>query len=353
VPLTYSSSVPLAPRTTLQLGGAARRFVEASSEAEIVEAVSSADRRGEPLLVLGGGSNLVVGDEGFDGLVVAVKSRGVREVDSGTFDVEAGEPWDELVERWVRLGFSGVECLSGIPGLAGATPIQNVGAYGQEVKDVLVSVRVWDRRAREVRELPASGCALAYRHSRFKEEPEHFVVLGARFLLARSDHSSPIRYAELARALGLREGDTAPAARVRETVLALRRGKGMVLDAADTDTRSAGSFFMNPIVESKQADAVDARARARLGGDVRVPRFPGDREGTVKLAAAWLIEKAGFPKGFALGSAAISSKHSLALVSRGTSSSDLLALARMVRDGVEAAFGVRLVPEPVLVGCTL
>ena len=346
----------LADHTTLRLGGPARRSVVAKTDEELVSAVRDADARGEPVLVLGGGSNLVVSDAGFEGVVVAVRSRGVQRVESGaevTLDVAAGEDCDAFVSRAVEDGLSGVEALSGIPGLVGATPMQNVGAYGQEVKDTIVLVRLWDRRAREAVTFDAVACAFRYRESRLKDEAGRYLVLGVSFRLARSMQSAPIAYAELARALGVKEGERAPLDRVRETVVALRRGKGMVLDAADPDSRSAGSFFMNPIVSDADLPALDARVRARLGDAVQVPRFPASA-GKTKLPAAWLIERAGFAKGHGAGRVGISGKHTLALVNRGGgTTAELLALAREVQAGVASAFGVTLVPEPVLVGCSL
>ena len=343
--------------TTLRLGGAAARFAEPSSEDELVRSVAEADERGEPVFVLGGGSNVVFADAGFDGVVVRAATRGIvtsepRGVGRGAgdqcgvvhVDVAAGEPWDDLVAWSVREGLSGLDSMSGIPGLVGATPMQNVGAYGQEIKDTLVRARVFDRRSKTTRELSAAECRLSYRHSMLKEDPSRWVVLRFSFALERSARSRPVRYAELARALGVREGEPAELARVRRTVLALRRGKGMVLDARDPDTRSAGSFFVNPTLTASEYAALAARAGAA------VPKF--ESEGKVKVPAAWLIERAGFAKGHRRGGAAISTKHALALTTReGATTEELLALARESRDGVERAFGVRLTPEPVLVGC--
>ncbi|MGW2193649.1 UDP-N-acetylmuramate dehydrogenase [Streptosporangium sp. NPDC001682] len=254
------AGVRLAPYTTLGLGGAARAFVEAGSAEEIVELVAEADRAGEPVLVLGGGSNLVVSDEGFDGLVVRVASQGV-EIDGDRVTAQAGEDWDSLVERMGAEGRSGVECLSGIPGLVGSTPIQNVGAYGQDVSQTIIAVRVYDRRSGEVRDLTARECGFAYRHSAFKEELGRHVVLAVTYELAGDALSGPIAYRELAVRLDVALGDRVPLARARAAVLELRAGKGMVLDAADPDTRSAGSFFTNPILTGGQA----ADGRAELG----------------------------------------------------------------------------------------
>ncbi len=328
--------------TTLELGGPARRLVTAWRERDLVELVADCDARGEPVMALGGGSNVVFADAGFDGTIVRVATRGIV-VHEDSVDVAAGEPWDDLVAWCVRAGLAGVECLSGIPGLVGATPIQNVGAYGQEVKDTIASVRAWDRSESRVVDLTNAECRFSYRHSMLKES-SRFVVLRASFALRKSLQSTGIRYAELARAVG---GESAPLARVRETVIALRRGKGMVLDPSDADTRSAGSFFVNPTMDESAYEALAARAGEK------VPRFPSD-DGRVKVPAAWLIEHAGFAKGTARGRAAISTKHALALTNRGgATTEELLALAREIRAGVQARFGVTLAAEPVLVGCAL
>ena len=347
---------PLAELTTLRLGGPAAELVEAVNEAELVAAVTDADRRGIPLLLVAGGSNLVVADEGFDGRVVHVATTGVRSDVEGPdvvacggamVTVAAGEPWDAFVARAVASGWSGVEALSGIPGSVGATPIQNVGAYGQEVSQTIASVRTWDRLEGRQRTFAAADCGFGYRHSRFKAEPDRYVVLEVTFQLPLADLSAPVAYAELARALGVAVGERAALADVRRAVLALRTGKGMVLDESDHDTWSAGSFFTNPLLTPEQADLLPAAA----------PRWP-QPDGTVKTSAAWLIEHAGFGKGHSPaslgGRVALSGKHTLALTNRGgASTADLLALAREVRDGVQRAFGVELVNEPVLVGVRL
>ncbi|AUS79061.1 UDP-N-acetylmuramate dehydrogenase [Actinoalloteichus sp. AHMU CJ021] len=351
-------AVPLAEHTTLHLGGPAARLVEATTAEDLVEALRRADTGGDDVLVLGGGSNLVVGDEGFAGTVVRVATTGRRadRVADGTVQltVEAGEDWDAVVAAAVADGLSGVECLSGIPGRVGAVPVQNVGAYGVEVAELLDSVDVYDRLDGCVRTVPAADLGLAYRTSRLKGSATS-VVLRARFALADSGSSVPIRYPELARALGVELGDRVPLAAAREAVLALRAGKGMVLDPADHDTWSAGSFFTNPLVPDEAVPEVLARIAERLGGEAPVPRYPGG-PGRTKFSAAWLIERAGFRRGHQGpgGRVALSSKHTLALTNRGTgSTADLLALASEVRDGVRAAFGVVLEPEPVLVNCAL
>ncbi|MGQ0839318.1 UDP-N-acetylmuramate dehydrogenase [Actinokineospora sp.] len=350
--------VPLSGYTTLRLGGPAATFVAAATAAEVVDAVRAADADSAPLLVLGGGSNLVVGDLGFDGTVVRVANRGSK-IDCVApgrvqLTVEAGEDWDTVVAGTVEAGLGGLECLSGIPGLVGATPVQNVGAYGVEVAQVLVSVDLLDRATGEVRTLDVSELGLGYRTSVLKNT-DRAVVLRARFELVDDGLSTPVRYTELARALGVRQDERVPVAAAREAVLALRRGKGMVLDPADHDTWSAGSFFTNPIVLDAALDEVLARIVARVGPDVAVPRYPAS-PGASKLSAAWLIERAGFGKGHAGpgGRVALSDKHTLALTNRGdATTADLLALALEVRDGVRATFGVDLHPEPVLVNCTL
>ncbi|NYI82366.1 UDP-N-acetylmuramate dehydrogenase [Saccharopolyspora hordei] len=351
------AGVPLADHTTLRLGGPAASWVVATRPDELTDAVRAADADGERLLVLGGGSNVVVADEGFDGHVVRVATKG-RQYDSVgdglvQLTAEAGEDWDDLVADTVRQGLGGLECLSGIPGLTGATPVQNVGAYGVEVSELLVSVDLLDRRTGQVRTVPATELGLTYRGSVLKHS-DAAVVLRVRFLLRDDDRSAPIRYGELARALDVEPGTQVDVASAREAVLALRRGKGMVLDPDDHDTWSAGSFFTNPIVAEDELPGVLERITARVGADQRVPQYPAD--GGVKLSAAWLIERAGFGKGHQGpgGRVSLSTKHTLALTNRGAATThDLLSLAREVRDGVRLAFGVSLAPEPVLVDCSL
>jgi UDP-N-acetylmuramate dehydrogenase len=340
----------LSELTTLRLGGPAARYVEAGSEDAVIEAVAAADRGAEPLLLLAGGSNLVVADEGFPGTVVRIATRGVAR-EGAALEVAAGEPWDPLVADCVARGLAGVECLAGIPGSAGATPIQNVGAYGQEVAETITAVRVLDRADGSVRRLTPAECGFTYRSSAFKREPGRWVVLAVRFALEASERSRPIRYPELARALGVEVGARAPSAEVRAAVLALRRGKGMVLDPGDPDTVSAGSFFTNPVLDAGAFAALQERAAQRLGPGVRPPAWPAD-DGQVKTSAAWLIERAGFHRGQGNPEGiAISAKHTLALTNRGAgTAAELVALAREIADGVHAAFGVALVPEPVFVG---
>ena len=337
----------LADLTTLHVGGPIGRLVVAESEATLLAAVADADAAGQPALVVGGGSNLLVGDDGFPGTVVLVGTRGITVNDESgctgaDVTVSAGEPWDALVALAVERGWAGIEALSGIPGLVGATPIQNVGAYGAEVADVIAQVRTYDRQTRAIKTFAAADCGFGYRDSIFKQQAGRYLVLSVTFQFVLADRSAPVRYAELARALGVELGARVPAADLRTAVLALRRSKGMVLDADDHDTWSAGSFFTNPVLTVEQAEA--------LPGDA--PRYPAG--GLIKSSAAWLIDHAGFAKGYGSGPARLSTKHTLALTNRGSATAaDVLALAREIRDGVRAAYGVTLVPEPVLINCTL
>ncbi|HLN77152.1 MAG TPA: UDP-N-acetylmuramate dehydrogenase [Nocardioidaceae bacterium] len=337
----------LARHTTLRLGGPAAHYVEARTEAELVDTVRSADESGEPVLLVAGGSNLVVADDGFPGTVVKIAGRGVN-VDQDTcggamITVAAGETWDDLVARAVDEGWVGIEALSGIPGSVGATPIQNVGAYGQEVAETIASVRCWDRREAVVRTIAAADCGFGYRTSRFKQDPGRYLVLTVTFQLRLGDLGAPVTYAELARTLGVQPGERVPMTQVRQAVLGLRRGKGMVLDAGDHDTWSAGSFFTNPLLSAEEAKALPDDA----------PRWE-QPDGRVKTSAAWLIDHAGYAKGYGNAKVSLSSKHTLALTNRGgAATADLVALAREIRDGVERSFGVRLENEPVMVGCSL
>jgi len=342
-----TAATRLAELTTLRVGGPAKAVVVARDEQELIDAVREADASCAPALVVGGGSNLVVSDDGYPGTVVVVGTRGL-EVDGDTcggawVTVAAGEPWDAVVARAVEHEWAGLEALSGIPGSTGATPVQNVGAYGQEVGQTVARVRTFDRVDGVRRTFAAADCGFDYRTSRFKAEPGRHLVLDVAFSLRFSATSGPVRYAELARRLGLEVGDRAPLGDVREAVLSLRRSKGMVLDPDDHDTWSVGSFFTNPVLSAEQA--------ASLPDDA--PRYPAG-DGRVKTSAAWLIERSGVAKGQAHGGAAVSSKHSLALTNRGSATtSDVLALARGVRDRVRSAYGVDLEPEPTLVGCSL
>ncbi|MFP8885749.1 UDP-N-acetylmuramate dehydrogenase [Streptomyces mangrovi] len=344
---------PLAPLTTFRLGGPAARLVTATTDEEVTEEVRAADAAGTPLLLVGGGSNLVIADEGFAGTALRIATTGFR-LEGTRLELAAGENWSEAVARTVEAGLAGVECMAGIPGSAGATPIQNVGAYGQEVSSTVTEVVAYDRRFGETVTIPAAECGFSYRHSRFKADPTRFVVLRVRFELEDAGGlSAPLRYAETARALGVETGERVPVERARETVLKLRAGKGMVLDPEDHDTWSAGSFFTNPVLTEAEYAAFLARVAERLGPDAAPPAYPAG-DGLVKTSAAWLIDRAGFTKGYGDGPARISTKHTLALTNRGpATTADLLALAREVRDGVREAFGVTLVNEPVTVGCSL
>lgn len=369
--------IALSAYTTLGLGGPADRFIEAASDDELVALVRAADQAGDPLLVLGGGSNLVVADDGFPGTVIHVATEGIMVSERGSpngagsdgrgtvaVTVAAGETWDHLVEWTVSEKLSGIECLSGIPGLAGATPIQNVGAYGQEVSQTIRTVRAFDRQAGDVVTLSSAQCGFGYRTSMLKRAAAglatgRYIVLDVTFGLWRPSPSgpalsAPVRYPELARTLGVAQGDQVPLEEAREAVLALRRGKGMVLDPADPDTRSAGSFFTNPILTDEQFAEVQRKATWRYGPQTQVPRLPvGTEDGTVKVSAAWLIEQAGFSKGYG-GAACISTKHTLALTNPGSAdTATLLALARQIKAGVRTTFGVELANEPVLVGVSL
>ena len=413
--------VRLSRFTTLGLGGPARRFVVAGTDEEIITAVRDADRRGEPLLVLGGGSNLVISDNGFPGTVIQVATNGIhrmtgpdaagpdrqspdeagpRQAEPGapvTLTVAAGEEWDTVVASCVAADLAGLECLSGIPGLTGATPIQNVGAYGQEVADTVTRVRAYDRATDTVVDLAARDCGFGYRTSAFKRSVTppavtgRFVVLGVTFQLTSDPLSRPVRYAELGGALGLeagrpsqdgqrqpgqgqegqdgplhdtqQQGGRAPLGDVRSAVLRLRRGKGMVLDPGDPDSRSAGSFFTNPVLDATQFANLRRVVDGRSGPGVPIPQFPAG-PGQVKVPAAWLIGQAGFGKGYPGGgpadgnapgpAARISTKHTLALVNPGGArTADVVGLAREIRDRVRDTFGVELASEPVLVGVSL
>jgi len=327
--------VRLADLTTLAVGGPIERLVEVTDPAELVAAVREGDEAGRPLLVLGGGSNIVAPDEGWPGDVVAVRTTGIQRR-GGELTVQAGHDWDELVGFAVAHGLAGIEALSGIPGSTGATPVQNVGAYGQEVAQTITAVRVFDRAEKSERTLSPSECGFAYRDSRLKRDPDRFVVLDVTFDLDESPLSRPIGYAELARTLGVEIGETAPLAEVREAVIGLRRGKGMVLDPADPDSRSAGSFFTNPIVDA---------ARAVEG----CPSWPAG-DGHVKLSAAWLVQNAGFGRGTREGKVGTSSRHSLALTTEpGATAADLLAFADRIVATVQEKFGVPLEREPTAV----
>jgi UDP-N-acetylmuramate dehydrogenase len=334
----------LSELTTLRLGGPAAGYAEATTRAELYDAVAAADDAGQSVLVLGSGSNVVVDDEGFPGVVIRVATRGVSAggdmCGGAEVVVEAGEDWDGFVARAVDSEWIGVEALSGIPGTVGAVPIQNVGAYGQEVSETIAQVHVYDRVERRTRTMAASECGFGYRTSAFKQTPGRYVVGGVTFQFKLGGLGAPVQYAELARSLDLEVGRRTASARVRDAVLALRASKGMVLDPDDHDTWSAGSFFTNPFVDP--ADLPDG-----------APAFP-QPDGTVKTSAAWLIERAGFSRGYGDGPVRLSTKHTLALTNRGGATTEqLLDLAREIRAGVQNAFAITLDPEPTLVGCSL
>ena len=354
------TSTLLSSLTTSAVGGPAGKYIEARTEAEIIDAVRSADAAAEQVLIVSGGSNLLVSDDGFPGTVIRIASEGftVNAEDSCggvAVVVQAGHNWDKLVEHAVLHAWSGIEALSGIPGSTGATPVQNVGAYGADVSQTIAAVRTWDRERNAVQTFTNSELKFGYRDSILKQTTVNgsprYVVLTVEFQLPLGRMSAPIRYAELARALGVEVGQRAYANDVRREVLRLRASKGMVWDAADRDTYSTGSFFTNPIVAADVADKLPENA----------PRYPAGQDGMVKLSAAWLIDQAGFGKGFGLegdgvagGRASLSTKHTLAITNRGSASAaDMVAVAREVRAGVERHFGISLHPEPLLIGLEL
>lgn len=351
--MELGENVALASFTTLGLGGAARFLAPVGGEAEAVEAARWAAGRRVAVHVLGGGSNLVVADSGIDGLVIRTAGRGVQ-VAGGAGQVlataAAGEPWDELVARCVAEGWQGIECLSGIPGTVGATPIQNVGAYGQEVAETIRAVRVLDLRTLACHTLSDRDCAFSYRESVFRQQPGRFLVLAVTFAL-RPGGAPVLRYAELERAMAT--GHAVPTLRaVHEAVMELRRGKSMLVEPDDPFSRSVGSFFVNPVVDPATASGVAARAVAGgLASDAAaVPRHD-TADGQVKLSAAWLVEKAGFPRGTRRGTVGVSPHHALALVHHGSgSAAELVALARDIRAAVRARFALDLRPEPVFWG---
>jgi UDP-N-acetylmuramate dehydrogenase len=339
--------VLLAGLTTLRVGGPARRLVEVTTTEDIVEVATEADSHDEAMFALGSGSNLVVSDDGFDGTLLHIMNRGIEPrvgdaEDEVIVRVAAGEPWDKFVVRAVGENWSGIECLAGIPGTVGATPVQNVGAYGQEVSSVIASVRVWDRRLGAIRTYTGAQCEFGYRTSMFRRNPR-WIVLDVDFRLRKDAQSQPIRYEQVSVALNVQSSGRAPLAEVMRTVIDLRASKGMVLDAADHDTWSAGSFFVNPLL--------DLATTSQLPPDA--PRWP-QVDGTVKSSAAWLIEHAGFARGYGTGQAQLSGKHALAITNRGRATThDVLALAREIRAGVRDRYRVDLSAEPILVGCEL
>jgi len=351
-------NVPLAPLTTLGVGGPARHYVRVDEAGALAEAVDWAGARGIPFMVLGGGSNLVVSDAGYPGLVIHMALRGVAaRVIGEAVDVTAaaGEHWDSLVAFAVDRGWAGLECLSGIPGLVGATPIQNVGAYGQDVSETIVAVEVFDRPTRARLTLDNEACRFGYRMSRFKaEDAGSFIVLGVTYRL-RPGGAPAVKYAELAKYFESRGVAEPTLAQARAAVLEVRKKKSMVLDPDDPNARSVGSFFMNPIVAEAEFESLSARlvAEGVAAGVADIPHYPAG-PGRLKMSAAWLIERAGFSRGTTRGPVGLSERHTLAIVNRGGArAADVVALAREIRDGVRARFGIALRPEPVFVGVSL
>lgn len=343
----------LAPFTTLKIGGKARFFVSAKTENEIIEAVRFAEANDFEIFVLGGGSNVLIADEGFDGLVLKADLRGVSESgekDGTTFiTAQAGEDWDEFVCFCVERNLAGIECLSGIPGFVGGTPVQNVGAYGQEVSETIVNVRVFDRKTKETLELTNADCKFAYRASIFNTtEKNRFIVLAVTFAL-KAGGEPKVTYKDLQQFFG----ENKPALmKVRQAVLQIRRAKSMVIDADDPNSRSVGSFFKNPVVNAEKFNAIEkfARERQLISADEHIPKFTMDGE-NVKIPAAWLIEKSGFHKGFRKANVAISTKHSLAIVNLGNATAkDVLDFKDEIQARVSEMFGVELTPEPLFIG---
>lgn len=335
----------LADHTTLRVGGLADTVVVAQTQAEIIEVVQTADASGTPLLILGGGSNVVVADDGWRGTVLLIRTQGFdvsADACSGALvTVQAGHNWDDFVSECIAREWSGVEALSGIPGTVGATPIQNVGAYGQDVSQTIASVRTYDRISQQIRTFSFADCEFGYRDSVFKQDPQRYVILDVSFQLRLDHHSQPVAYSELAQKLGIEVGRRSYSDQVRAAVLQLRADKGMVLDPADHDTWSVGSFFTNPIVTEQAAHQLPADA----------PRWQ-QSDGGIKLSAAWLIENSGHPKGFGLNARAqLSSKHSLAVTNRGeATANDIIELAYKIQRDVREQFGIALALEPTLVG---
>lgn len=333
--------------TSLRVGGPAQRFIHAHTESELIDAVREADKNGIPILIIGGGSNVLIGDQGFPGTVIRVETRGnsyqFDACSGGMITVNAGENWDEFVQWIIDKGFADLETLSGIPGTVGGAPIQNIGAYGHEVCEVIARVRTWDRKINGIKTFTNQDCEFGYRTSRFKREKDRYVVLDVSFQLRKGELSLPIKYQELATYLGVQLGERAPVADVRKAVLALRAVKGMLLNESDPDSWSAGSFFVNPILSPVQASQLPLEA----------PRWP-QPDGRIKTSAAWLMEHAGVKKGEVHEGARVSSKHVLALVNSGNAkASDIAQLARSAREQVRKVFGITLEPEVHFVGLSL
>jgi UDP-N-acetylmuramate dehydrogenase len=345
--MEFLEHVPLAPYTTFQIGGPARWFAEAASEDDIAAGVTFAGEHQLPLFILGGGSNLLVSDAGFPGLVLRIALQGIASKQENgrlTVSAAAGEDWDGLVAYAVAANAAGVECLSGIPGTVGGTPVQNVGAYGQDVSQTIVTVRAFDRKTLRFMDLAAADCGFSYRRSIFNStQRERYVVSRVDYAL-RKDAPASIVYADLARYFAARDGATPTLEEVRHAVRSIRARKGMLLVSGDADCRSAGSFFKNPVVPVTVLDSLSQELDVEKGS---IPAYPA-RDGEVKLSAAWLIERAGYQKGFALGKAGISSRHTLALINRGgASAAEVVALRDKVTDTIASRFGIRLEPEPV------
>ncbi|HUR99662.1 MAG TPA: UDP-N-acetylmuramate dehydrogenase [Pyrinomonadaceae bacterium] len=339
-PINIQENISLGPLTTLKVGGPARFFVRTEDEAQVIEAFEYARQKDLEVFVLGGGSNILVSDDGFDGLVIQIGLRGIT-IDGSSVTAAAGEDWDAFVALCVGKSLAGLECLSGIPGMVGGTPVQNVGAYGQEVSESITSVRCFDRTCRDVVELINSECGFSYRRSIFNStDSGRYVVLAVTYDL-RQNGAPKIAYKDLKEHFSDREPTLAE---TRDAVLAIRRAKSMVIDVGDPNSRSAGSFFKNPIVEKRELDEI----AASFGENV--PHFPAN-DGMVKIPAAWLIEHSGFSKGYRLGNAGISTKHSLALVNLGgASASEIISLKEKIQAGVQQKFGILLRPEPVFIG---
>ena len=337
----------LANHTSLRIGGPAKNFVHATTEDELVNAVKAADAAGEEVLIIGGGSNVLVADAGFNGTVIRVETKGntyhVDACSGGMITVAAGEDWDQFVAWILEKGFGGLETMSGIPGTVGGAPIQNIGAYGHEVSEVIARVRTWDRKAGAYKTFSNSECEFSYRSSVFKKNPGRYVIIDVTFQLRNGEMSLPIKYKELASYLGVELESRVLVSEVRKAVLALRAAKGMLLDAKDHDTWSAGSFFVNPVLS--------AEAAAKLPADA--PRWVQE-DGRVKTSAAWLMENAGFKKGQIHNGAGVSNKHVLALINNGSASAaDIAELARKAKKMVQEKFGVELEPEVRFIGISL
>jgi UDP-N-acetylmuramate dehydrogenase len=345
--LTIQENIPLAPLTTFKVGGPARYFADCRNESEVQQAVSYAAEHNLPLFVLGGGSNLVVADEGWPGLVLKLSIAGIEDTASGFFRVGAGEDWDSVVANAVKKNFGGIECLSGIPGTVGGTPVQNVGAYGQEVSGTIVYVRVLEIATGKIIELNNSECGFSYRSSIFNgTQRGRYIVLWVAYQLTHNAVPH-IEYADLKNYFARRKPSDLQ--QVRDAVREIRRSKAMLIVEDDEDSRSAGSFFKNPIVTAAEADRIEATAQKQAPGK-SLPRYPAP-EGKVKLAAAWLVEQAGFPKGYTQGKAGISRKHSLAIVNRGgATAKEIMALKDEIQKKVFDVWGIQLQPEPVFVG---